>query len=156
MFDWFAAIWSWTTGAKLTLDMAPAAIRTAIRTRTKGYTVRFCSLDRPEFWVELVRHVSWVEKEMSFQLSFRKEVLDAKRIENIKDLLERNGIACRESDLEKGPVIPIKDHEADALRIGILIQDIFSETLGLSLEGIVRVRVKYRGQIDFRKKTQAW
>jgi hypothetical protein len=53
-------------------------------------------------------------------------------------------------------VIPIKDHEADALRIGILIQDIFSETLGLSLEGIVRVRVKYRGQIDFRKKTQAW
>ena len=136
---------------KITLEEVVRIVRGVVRGGCDGCTQRFSGMNRPKFWVELVKHISR-SGDMSFYIRFHKNILDAKKLEAIEHLLERHGVEFDDSTLENVLVSSGMDNDAMALEIAVMIQEMFSEALGLSLKDIVRSTIK--GGIDVRRKTQ--
>ena len=108
-------------------------------------------MNRSGFWVELVKHMPR-SGEMSFHMRFRKDILNVKKLEAMEHLLECHGVKFDASTQEKVLVPSGMNNDATALEMGVLIQEILSEALGLSSKDIVRYTMK--GGMDVRRKTQ--
>jgi len=136
---------------KIGLDEIARVVLGLVRGGCNGCTQRFSDINRSGLWAEVVKHVHR-SGEISFCMRFRTGILNAEQLESLEHLLERHGVKSDPSTLEKMLVPPGIDNDATASTIGVLIQEMLSELLGLSSKDSIRYTV--RGRMDVRQKTQ--